>query len=81
MIAEQMANWLIGSILFSLGALVLVSMCVLVNNLLHKYWKPITVVFFRNESIYPKTVFTTAEDPLLTPFFIFLTPNPSLKSK
>ena len=37
-------------------------MCVLVNNLLHKYWKPITVVFFRNESIYPKTVFTTAED-------------------
>jgi hypothetical protein len=62
MIAEQMANWLIGSILFSLGVLVLIFVCVLINNILHKYWKPVTIVFFRNESIYPKTGFTTAED-------------------
>lgn len=62
MIAEQMANWLIGSILFALGVLVLVFMCVLINNLLHKYWKPITVVFFRNESLYPKMRFTAADD-------------------
>lgn len=62
MIAEQMANWLIGSILFALGVLVLVFMCVLINNLLHRYWKPVTVVFFRNESLYPKIRFITAED-------------------
>jgi hypothetical protein len=69
MIAEQMANWLIGSILFALGVLVLVFMCVLVNNLLHKYWKPVTVVFFRNESLYPKMRFTVAEDTINEPKF------------
>jgi len=69
MIAEQMANWLIGSILFALGVLVLVFMCVLINNLLHKYWKPITVVFFRNESLYPKMRFTAAEDTVNEPMF------------
>ena len=69
MIAEQMANWLIGSILFALGVLVLVFMCVLINNLLHKYWKPITVVFFRNESLYPKMRFTAAEDTVNEPKF------------
>ena len=62
MIAEQMANWLIGSILFSLGVLVLVFMCVMINNLLHKYWKPVTIVFFRNESLYPTMRFIAAED-------------------
>lgn len=65
MIAEQMANWLIGSILFALGVLVLVFMCVLINNLLHRYWKPVTVVFFRNESLYPKIRFITAEDKIV----------------
>jgi hypothetical protein len=62
MIAEQMANWLIGSILFALGVLVLVFMCVLINNLLHKYWKPVTVIMFRNESIYPKIRYSIPED-------------------
>ena len=69
MIAEQMANWLIGSILFALGVLVLVFMCVLINNLLHKYWKPVTVVFFSNESLYPKMRFTAAEDTVNEPTF------------
>jgi hypothetical protein len=66
MIAEQMANWLISSILFSLGVLVLVFMCVLINNLLHKYWKPVTVVFFRNESLYPKMRFSATEYDSIT---------------
>jgi hypothetical protein len=69
MIAEQMANWLIGSILFALGVLVLVFMCVLINNLLHKYWKPVTIVFFRNESLYPKMRFIAAEDTVNEPKF------------
>jgi hypothetical protein len=44
-------------------------MCVLINNLLHKYWKPVTVVFFRNESLYPKMRFTAAEDTVNEPTF------------
>lgn len=62
MIAEQMANWLIGSILFALGVLVLVFMCVLINNLLHRYWKPVTIVLLRNESVYPRLRFATPDD-------------------
>ncbi len=69
MIAEQMANWLVGSILFALGSIVLVLGLILINNLLHKYWKPITVVFFRNESLYPKMRFTAAEDIVNEPKF------------
>ena len=69
MIAEQMANWLVGSILFALGSIVLVLGLILINNLLHKYWKPVTVVFFRNESLYPKMRFTAAEDTINEPKF------------
>jgi hypothetical protein len=62
MIAAQMANWLIGSILFALGTLVLIFGLILINNLLHKYWKPVTVIMFRNESIYPKIRYSIPED-------------------
>ena len=62
MIIEQMTNWLTGSILIALGCLVLVAGMILINNLLHKFWKPVTVVFIRNDSIYPKLRFTTPDD-------------------
>jgi len=62
MIAEQMAIWLVGSILFALGSIVLIFGLILINNLLHKYWKPVTIVFFRNESIYPKIRYSVPED-------------------
>ena len=62
MIIEQMINWLTGSILFSLGCLVLVAGAVLINNLLHKFWKPVTIVFMRNDSVYPKLRFATEND-------------------
>jgi len=62
MIIEQMINWLTGSILFSLGCLVLVAGVILINNLLHKFWKPVTVVLMRNDSVYPKIRFATADD-------------------
>ena len=62
MIAEQMASWLVGSILFAVGSIVLVFGVILINNLLHKYWKPITIVMFRNESIYPKIRYSIPED-------------------
>lgn len=62
MIMEQMANYLIGSILFAFGSIVLVFGVLLINNLLHRYWKPITIVFFRNESVYPSVRFTNLDD-------------------
>jgi hypothetical protein len=62
MIVEQMTNWLTGSILFALGCLVLVAGAILINNLLHKFWKPVTVVFMRNDSVYPKIRFATVDD-------------------
>ena len=62
MVMEQMANWLIGSILFALGAMVLVFAVVLINNLLHRFWKPVTVIILRNESLYPKMRFATPDD-------------------
>jgi hypothetical protein len=42
---DQSAIWLAGSILFSLGFIVLIATAVVVNNILHKYWKP--VQFFK----------------------------------
>jgi hypothetical protein len=35
--------FLVASILISLGAIILVAAIVFVNNILHKYWKPIKV--------------------------------------
>jgi hypothetical protein len=62
MIIQEMTNWLTGSILFALGCLVLVAGVILINNLLHKFWKPVTIVFMRNESLYPKILFAIADD-------------------
>jgi hypothetical protein len=62
MIIQEMTNWLTGSILFALGCLVLVAGVILINNLLHKFWKPVTIVFMRNDSVYPKLRFATVDD-------------------
>jgi hypothetical protein len=38
---DQAAVFLAGSILTALGFLVIIAAVVLVNNVLHKYWKPV----------------------------------------
>lgn len=48
---DQAAVWLAGSILFALGAVVLVAAVVVVNNILHKYWKPVSM--FTADSFQP----------------------------
>jgi hypothetical protein len=40
---DQAAVWLGGSILTALGFVVLVIAIVVVNNILHKYWKPVRI--------------------------------------
>ena len=40
---SQAANFLAASILISLGVVVIGIACVVLNNIAHKYWKPIKV--------------------------------------
>jgi hypothetical protein len=40
---DQAAVWLAGSILFALGCVVIVCGIIVVNNVLHKYWKPVKI--------------------------------------
>ena len=40
---DQAAVWLAGSILFALGAVVIVAGIVAINNIINKYWKPVRI--------------------------------------
>ena len=60
---DQAATWFAGSILVTLGFLVIIAGIVVVNNLLHKYWKPVRI--FSHDSWFvnppPKFVEPTEE--------------------
>jgi hypothetical protein len=60
---DQAAVFLAGSILTALGFVVVIVAAVVVNNILHKYWKPIRV--FTSDSwsaMNPPERFATPED-------------------
>ncbi len=40
---DQSAVWLAGSILAMLGLIVVVAGVVIINNIIHKYWKPVRI--------------------------------------
>jgi hypothetical protein len=40
---DQAAVFLAGSILTALGFLVVIAAIIIVNNILHKYWKPVRI--------------------------------------
>jgi hypothetical protein len=40
---DTAANFLVGSILFGLGFAVLTIAIVFINNVFHKYWRPVTL--------------------------------------
>jgi hypothetical protein len=40
---ENAASFLAGSILISLGIIIFIICCVVINNIIHKYWKPVSV--------------------------------------
>lgn len=42
------ANFLAGSVLMMLGLTVLIIGLVAINNILHKYWKPVKVAVFHS---------------------------------
>jgi hypothetical protein len=56
---DQAATWLAGSILTMLGFIVVIGAVLVINNLLHKYWKP--VQFFKWAE-HPSTRFMTEEE-------------------
>jgi hypothetical protein len=40
---DNAASFLAGSILFSIALVVFIIGCVVVNNIIHKYWKPVNI--------------------------------------
>lgn len=48
---DQAAVWLAGSILTMLGMVVVVGGLVIINHILHKYWKPVRI--FTADSFQP----------------------------
>jgi hypothetical protein len=48
---DQAAVWLAGSILTTLGFVVVIMGIVVVNNILHKYWKPIQLFRWTDQPI------------------------------
>ena len=54
---DKLAVFFAGSILVTLGMIVIVSGIILVNNLIHKYWKSVTWFKYDYKTVYfdPKT--------------------------
>ena len=48
---DQASVWLAGSILFALGAIVLVGAVIVINNMIHNYWKPIKIINWINPPV------------------------------
>ena len=49
---DQAAVFFAGSILIMLGFIIIVAGVVAINNILHKYWKPVTWVKYEYEPVY-----------------------------
>jgi len=59
---DQAAVWLAGSILISLGFVVLVVAAIVVNQILHKYWKPVRIFTPESWNINPPIRYATPEE-------------------
>ena len=59
---DQAAVWLAGSILTTLGFLVVIAGIIIVNNLLHRYWKPVRIFTIDSWSINPPARFAEPEE-------------------
>jgi hypothetical protein len=59
---DQAAVWLAGCILISLGVVVLVVAAIVVNQILHKYWKPVRIFTPESWNINPPIRYATTEE-------------------
>ena len=67
---DQAAVWLAGSILTMLGFVVVIIGVVIVNNILHKYWKPVRIFTADSFNLYshePHRFMTHEEAEKITP--------------
>ena len=62
MTIDQAANFLVGCILVGLGFTVLTVFLVFLNNILHKYWRPIELGHWLWPVHYPENVESTVEN-------------------
>lgn len=63
---DQAAVWLAGSILTMLGFIVVVLGIVAINNILHKYWKPIRIFTVDSWYINPPKRFAEPEEVVIS---------------
>ena len=59
---DQAAVFLAGSILTMLGFVVVVVGIVIINNIIHKYWKPVKIFSADSWYVNPPHRFTTEEE-------------------
>ena len=59
---DQAAVWLGGSILTALGFVVVVIAVVIVNNIIHKFWKPVRIFTADSWIINPPARFPTEDE-------------------
>jgi hypothetical protein len=59
---DQAAVFLAGSILTALGFLVVIAAIVVVNNILHKYWKPVRIFTSDSWNLNPPQRFAHEEE-------------------
>ena len=66
---DKLAVFFAGSILVTMGMVVISAGIILVNNLIHKYWKPMTWFKYEYKAVYfdPKTgeQFVKPQEPTL----------------
>jgi hypothetical protein len=59
---DQAAVWLAGSILTMLGMIVVVAGVIVINNLIHKYWKPVRIFTSDSWNLNPPVQYTHQEE-------------------
>jgi len=66
---DKLAVFFAGSILVTMGMVVIAAGVILINNLVHKYWKPVTWFKYEYKPVFydPKTgeQFAKSEEPTL----------------
>jgi len=58
---NSLAVWLAGCVLVTLGVVVIMAGAIVINNLIHRFWKPVTF-FYTQQGLFPTVRFVTQEE-------------------
>jgi len=64
---DRAAVFLAGSILTSLGFIIVIGAIIVVNNLLNKYWKPVRIFTTDSWHVNPPSIFVEEQSPKIEP--------------